>query len=92
MQAPSGRKRKSDQLDTTSDAQNMADTTSQKVPTKGGESHPDESAYKRQKVAITSAQKQALIDNLQLESISLQQQARWTERDANSGCSHRTSA
>lgn len=68
MQPLGGRKRKSDQLE--SDAQYPTDLTSQKVPTKGGSPHPEESAYKRQKVGITLAQKQALIDNLQLESMS----------------------
>jgi len=70
MQPLSTRKRKSDQLDMTSDAQYAADMTSQQVPTKGGSPHPEESAYKRQKVGVTLAQKQALIDNLQLESMS----------------------
>ncbi|KAK4152271.1 Borealin N terminal-domain-containing protein [Chaetomidium leptoderma] len=67
MQPLSSRKRKSDQLEMSSDDQYTVDMTSQKIPTKGGSPHPQESPYKRQRVGITLAQKQALIDNLQLE-------------------------
>ncbi|KAH6627974.1 Borealin N terminal-domain-containing protein [Chaetomium tenue] len=61
------RKRKSDQLEITGDNQFAVDMASQKVPTKEGSSHPNESPAKRQRVGITLAQKQALIDNLHLE-------------------------
>ncbi|TPX17467.1 uncharacterized protein E0L32_003110 [Thyridium curvatum] len=61
MAPPRGRKRKSDQS-TTEDAPNMAGQT---VPTKSGS--PSESPRKKRKVGITLGQKQALIDNLQLE-------------------------
>jgi hypothetical protein len=71
MQSLGGtRKRKSDQLDMSSDAQYGLTATAQQVPTKGDMSHPDEGPAKRQRVGITAAQKQALIDNLQLESAS----------------------
>jgi hypothetical protein len=40
------------------------DMASQKVPTKGGD---QDSPIRRKKMRITLAQKQALIDNLQLE-------------------------
>ncbi|KXX75382.1 hypothetical protein MMYC01_207494 [Madurella mycetomatis] len=40
---------------------------SQKIPTKDGNSQAQESPFKRRKTGITLAQKQALIDNLQLE-------------------------
>jgi hypothetical protein len=69
MQPIVGKKRKSDQLDTHSDGQYTVDMTSQKIPTKGASPHPQESPYKRQRVGITLAQKQALMDNLQLESM-----------------------
>jgi hypothetical protein len=70
MQPLSSRKRKSDQLEMDDDEQYAVDMTSQQVPTKGGSPHPQESPSKRQRVGITLAQKQALIDNLQLESKS----------------------
>jgi hypothetical protein len=70
MQPVIGKKRKSDQLEMHSDGQYTVDMTSQKIPTKGGSPHPEESPYKRQRVGITLAQKQALMDNLQLESMS----------------------
>ena len=69
MQPPSSRKRKSDQLDMSNDNEYAGDMASQKIPTKGGSPHPQESPSKRQRVGITLAQKQALIDNLQLESM-----------------------
>lgn len=75
MQPLSGRKRKSDQLEA-DDEQYAVDMTSQQVPTKGGSPHPQESPSKRQRVGITLAQKQALIDNLQLESKLLAQAKR----------------
>ena len=68
-QPPSTRKRKSDQLDMSNDNEYAGDMASQKIPTKGGSPHPQESPSKRQRVGITLAQKQALIDNLQLESM-----------------------
>ncbi|KAK3898633.1 hypothetical protein C8A05DRAFT_47101 [Staphylotrichum tortipilum] len=49
------------------DEQHGTDIASQTIPTKGGSPHPEESPSKRQRVGITLAQKQALIDNLQLE-------------------------
>ncbi|EAQ89298.1 hypothetical protein CHGG_05917 [Chaetomium globosum CBS 148.51] len=67
MQPLGTRKRKSDQLEITGDNQLAADMASQKIPTKEGSSHPNESPAKRQRVGITLAQKQALIDNLHLE-------------------------
>ncbi|KAK4127124.1 hypothetical protein N657DRAFT_566491 [Parathielavia appendiculata] len=67
MQAVGGTKRKSDQLDMHSDGRYTVDMMSQKIPTKGGSSHPQESPSKRQRVGITLVQKQALLDNLQLE-------------------------
>lgn len=69
MQPLGTRKRKSDQLEITGDNQLAADMASQKIPTKEGSSHPNESPAKRQRVGITLAQKQALIDNLHLESM-----------------------
>ncbi len=65
----SSRKRKSDQINM-GDEEYAIDMTSQKVPTKGGSPHPQENPSKRQRVGITLAQKQALIDNLELESMS----------------------
>lgn len=65
MPAPRGRKRKSDQS-TTSTADNY-NTQNMTVPTKTGSS-TEESPRKRRKIGITLTQKQALIDNLQLES------------------------
>lgn len=62
-----GRKRKSDQMSVDGGDHYGADTASQTIPTKGGSPHPEESPFKRQRVGITLAQKQALIDNLQLE-------------------------
>ncbi|KAL2266587.1 hypothetical protein VTJ83DRAFT_5939 [Remersonia thermophila] len=68
MQSLGGtRKRKSDQLDMSGDAHFAADSTTQTVLTKGDMSHPDEGPAKRQRMGLTLAQKQALIDNLQLE-------------------------
>jgi hypothetical protein len=89
MQPPSSRKRKSDQLDMSNDDQFAVDMASQKIPTKGGSPHFQESPSKRQRVGITLAQKQALIDNLQLES-TCSAQNRERERDANELRSHRT--
>lgn len=79
MQPLSSRKRKSDQLTTSSDEHYAVDMTSQRIPTKGGSPHPDESPFKRQRVGITLAQKQALIDNLQLESTSPAHEERRTQ-------------
>ena len=62
---PRGRKRKSDQsvASEADDAPNMtASTTTTTMATK-----TEESPSKRRKVGVTIAQKQALIDNLQLE-------------------------
>ena len=61
MAPPKGKKRSADQADL--ERRNaMAD---QQIPTKTGAS--EESPAKRRKVGITLSQKQALIDNLQLE-------------------------
>lgn len=66
MQRLSGVKRKSDQLEVSDDEQNAIEA-GQKTTTKKDSVHPDESPAKRQRVGVTLAQKQALIDNLQLE-------------------------
>ncbi|KAH6630656.1 Borealin N terminal-domain-containing protein [Chaetomium sp. MPI-SDFR-AT-0129] len=66
MQRLSGVKRKSDQLEVSDDDQNAIEA-GQKTTTKNDSTHPDESPAKRQRVGVTLAQKQALIDNLQLE-------------------------
>ncbi|KAK1769457.1 Borealin N terminal-domain-containing protein [Phialemonium atrogriseum] len=66
MPAPRGRKRKSGQSTTSSDDQG-AQTRTQMVATKTDEGPSEESPRKRRKVGITITQKQALIDNLQLE-------------------------
>ncbi|KAL2020685.1 hypothetical protein VTK56DRAFT_8081 [Thermocarpiscus australiensis] len=47
--------------------QSIFSMTSQKIPTKGVSPHGQQSPFKKRKAAITLAQKQALIDNLQLE-------------------------
>ncbi|EPE09207.1 hypothetical protein F503_06983 [Ophiostoma piceae UAMH 11346] len=65
---PRGRKRKSESIASEmDDAPSMTTTTTagQKVATKT--SSAEESPRKRQKTGVTAAQKQALIDNLQLE-------------------------
>ncbi|KAG7292119.1 hypothetical protein NEMBOFW57_002152 [Staphylotrichum longicolle] len=67
MQPLSTKKRKSDQISMAGDEQYAVDMTSHKIPTKNGSPHPQESPFKRQRVGITLAQKQALIDNLHLE-------------------------
>jgi hypothetical protein len=41
--------------------------SSQQIPTKGGSPQPQDSPMKKRRVGITLAQKQALIENLQLE-------------------------
>ncbi|KAK3311178.1 Borealin N terminal-domain-containing protein [Chaetomium strumarium] len=66
MEHLGSRKRKSDQISVSED-QYTVDIGSQKIPTKAGDAERNESPLKRQKVGITLAQKQALIDNLQLE-------------------------
>ena len=61
-----GKKRKSVEDENTQDI-----TMGQKVPTKtGSPSASQESPHKKRKTGITITQKQALIDNLQLESTS----------------------
>ncbi|KAL2153934.1 hypothetical protein VTH82DRAFT_2610 [Thermothelomyces myriococcoides] len=67
MQSISTKKRKSDQLDMSSDNQHLVNMAGQKGAVNNGSAHPQEGPLKRQKVGITHAQKQALIDNLQLE-------------------------
>ncbi|KAJ4290158.1 hypothetical protein N0V88_006667 [Collariella sp. IMI 366227] len=61
------RKRKSDEMAMDSDDQYTVDMTSQKIPTKGESPQTHETPVKRQRVGITAAQKEALIENLQLE-------------------------
>jgi hypothetical protein len=68
MEPLGSRKRKSDQISVSTEEQYTADIGSQKIPTKTGDAEPNESPLKKQRVGITLAQKQALIDNLQLES------------------------
>ncbi|KAL2159285.1 hypothetical protein VTH06DRAFT_2720 [Thermothelomyces fergusii] len=67
MQSVGSKKRKSDQLDMSSDNQHMVAMSSQNGAATGGSAHAQEGPLKRQRVGITRAQKQALIDNLQLE-------------------------
>ncbi|KAK0730774.1 Borealin N terminal-domain-containing protein [Lasiosphaeris hirsuta] len=62
-----GKKRKSDQSAVSIDEQNTRDTASQKIPTKSGTPSTRESPLKKRKTDITLAQKEALIENLQLE-------------------------
>ncbi|ERT01277.1 uncharacterized protein SPSK_07526 [Sporothrix schenckii 1099-18] len=67
---PRGRKRKSDQsvASEVDDAANMiATTTATTTTTTTMATKTEETSSKRQKVGVTIAQKQALIDNLQLE-------------------------
>ncbi|KAL2130510.1 hypothetical protein VTI74DRAFT_6322 [Chaetomium olivicolor] len=66
MHSAGSRKRKSDQI-TMDDEPYTVDMVSQKVPTKTGTPQAQEGPVKRQRVGITAAQKQALIENLQLE-------------------------
>ncbi|KAK5654948.1 hypothetical protein OQA88_6705 [Cercophora sp. LCS_1] len=61
-----GKKRKSEQSTMSYDEPSQ-DLASQKVPTKTGEEASQESPFKKRKVGITAAQKQALIENIQLE-------------------------
>lgn len=69
MAPPRGTKRKSDESASASDHGNTAhDTAAQKVATKTHDAHSEHSPRKRQKTGISMAQKQALVDNLQLES------------------------
>ncbi|KAK3936314.1 Borealin N terminal-domain-containing protein [Diplogelasinospora grovesii] len=62
-----GRKRKSDQSIASNEDHTTDDMAGQKVPTKTGSPTAQESPTKKRRTAITVAQKQALIDNLQLE-------------------------
>ena len=64
-----GKKRKS--VESNEDENTQEITMGQKVPTKGGSPSAGQgSPHKKRKTGITVAQKQALIDNLQLESMS----------------------
>ena len=63
-----GIKRKSNQVTTSDDEGPTRNMASQKVPTKSGTPSLEESPLKKRKLNFTAAQKQALIDNLQLES------------------------
>jgi hypothetical protein len=65
MPVPRGKKRKSDQSVATTEDGHLQ-TMSAKSPTKMGEDS-QESPRKRRKLGVTLAQKQALMDNLQLE-------------------------
>jgi hypothetical protein len=66
--APRGKKRKSDDS-VAHDDHNAMDAVDQINTTTGGDSA--ESPRKKRKIGITLAQKQVLIDNLQLESMSI---------------------
>ena len=63
-----GKKRKSEQSTMSIDEPTTRDIASQKVPTKTGTPSREESPLKKRKTNMTLAQKQALIENLQLES------------------------
>jgi hypothetical protein len=63
MPAPRGKKRKSSASAGEPDA-----PVDHKIPTKAGSPAANESPMKRRKIGINVYQKQALIDNLQLES------------------------
>lgn len=63
------KERKSEQAAMSNEEQRAVDIMSQKIPTKEPSRGPQESPLKRRKAGITLAQKQALIDNLQLESM-----------------------
>lgn len=63
-----GRKRKSDQSVASNEEHEQTMLASQKIPTKIGDAPSGESPLKRRRRDITLAQKQALIENLQLES------------------------
>ncbi len=65
-----GRKRKSDQSTISNDDYTAHEMASQTIPTKSGSPSGQESPRKKRKTNITLAQKQALIENLQLESAS----------------------
>lgn len=62
---PRGRKRKSEAIASEMDDAPSMTTAGQKIATKMDS--VEESPRKRQKTGVTAAQKQALIDNLQLE-------------------------
>ena len=70
-----GTKRKSDQISTCGEEQHAAVGMGQQIPTAGGSPHDQEGPFKKRRLGITPAQKQALIDNLRLESTSTQPQA-----------------
>lgn len=69
MPAPRGKKRKSEMSNASRDDYTANNDATQRVATKMGD-ESGESPRKKRKVDITLAQKQALIDNLQLESES----------------------
>ncbi|KAK1833777.1 Borealin N terminal-domain-containing protein [Podospora conica] len=62
-----GTKRKSNQVTTSDDESATRDVASQQVPTKNGSPSRDESPLKKRKLNFTATQKQALVENLQLE-------------------------
>lgn len=72
MAPPRGTKRKSDEsvlaTDHVDHAQDMA---TQRIATKDGSPSAQDSPRKKQKTGISMSQKQALIENLQLESMWL---------------------
>lgn len=63
-----GTKRKSNQVTMSDDEPTTPNVAGQKVPTKSGTPSRDESPLKKRKLNFTAMQKQALVDNLQLES------------------------
>jgi hypothetical protein len=63
-----GKKRKSEQAGLDSDATGEMDR--QMIPTKRGDQPSNGSPMKKRRTGITLAQKQALIENLQLESMA----------------------
>ncbi|KAH8905595.1 hypothetical protein BR93DRAFT_929863 [Coniochaeta sp. PMI_546] len=67
MPAPRGQKRKSDQMTASiDDHRALPETATHKVATKTGDD-TQESPTKKRKIGLTLAQKQAMIDNLQME-------------------------
>lgn len=71
MPAPRGRKRKSGDSVASNDGPAMQETGTM-IPTKADSPTTHESPSKRRKVGLTLAQKQALVDNLQLEGTRFQ--------------------
>lgn len=87
-------KRKSDQISTTSDEEQqlaLSAMSTQLAPRNGEGSQCYRSPIKKRRIGITAAQKQALIENLQLESMSrtVPMPAKVRRRNADRICSHR---